>query len=34
LGDATSMVVAHQRILHGPEHPSAITLAVYPSRHA
>jgi len=28
LGDATSMVVAHQRILHGPEHPSAITLAV------
>jgi putative CocE/NonD family hydrolase len=34
LGDATSMVVAHQRILHGPEHPSAITLAVYPSRQA
>jgi len=28
LGDATTMVVAHQRILHGPEHPSAITLAV------
>jgi uncharacterized protein len=28
LGDATSMVIAHQRILHGPEHPSAITLAV------
>jgi putative CocE/NonD family hydrolase len=28
LGDATSMVVAHQRILHGPGHPSAITLAV------
>jgi putative CocE/NonD family hydrolase len=30
LGDATSMVVAHQRILHGPERPSAITLAVAP----
>jgi uncharacterized protein len=28
LGDATTMVVAHQRILHGPEHPSAITLSV------
>jgi uncharacterized protein len=28
LGDATSMVRAHQRILHGPEHPSAMTLAV------
>jgi uncharacterized protein len=28
LGDATSMVVAHQQILHGPVHPSAITLAV------
>ena len=28
LGDATIMVVAHQQILHGPEHPSAITLAV------
>jgi len=28
LGDATRMVVAHQQILHGPEHPSAITLAV------
>jgi putative CocE/NonD family hydrolase len=28
LGDATNMVVAHQQILHGPEHPSAITLAV------
>ncbi len=30
LGDATTMVVAHQQILHGPEHPSAITLAVEP----
>jgi hypothetical protein len=28
LGDATRMVVAHQQILHGPEHRSAITLAV------
>jgi uncharacterized protein len=28
LGDAHTMVVAHQEILHGPEHPSAITLAV------
>jgi putative CocE/NonD family hydrolase len=28
LGDATRMVVAHQHVLHGPEHPSAITLAV------
>jgi len=28
LGDATNMVVAHQQILHGPQHPSAITLAV------
>jgi putative CocE/NonD family hydrolase len=28
LGDATSMVVAHQQILHGPGYPSAITLAV------
>ncbi len=28
LGDATTMVAAHQQILHGPEHPSAITLAV------
>jgi putative CocE/NonD family hydrolase len=28
LGDATTMVVAHQHILHGPEHPSAITLSV------
>jgi putative CocE/NonD family hydrolase len=30
LGDATRMVVAHQRILHGPGHPSAITLSVAP----
>jgi putative CocE/NonD family hydrolase len=28
LGDATAMVVAHQRILHGPEHPSSVTLPV------
>jgi uncharacterized protein len=28
LGDATNMIVAHQRILHGPIHPSAITLSV------
>ncbi len=28
LGDATNMVVAHQQILRGPEHPSAITLTV------
>jgi putative CocE/NonD family hydrolase len=28
LGDACTMVVAHQEILHGPEHPSAIMLAV------
>jgi hypothetical protein len=28
LGDATTLVVAHQRILHGPQHPSAITVAV------
>jgi uncharacterized protein len=28
LGDAATMVVAHQQILHGPEHPSAITLTV------
>jgi uncharacterized protein len=27
LGDATTMVVAHQKILHGPDHPSAITLS-------
>jgi putative CocE/NonD family hydrolase len=28
LGDATSMVVARQHILHGPDHPSSVTLAV------
>jgi putative CocE/NonD family hydrolase len=28
LGDAHTMVVAHQEILHGPEHPSAVTFAV------
>lgn len=28
LGDAATMVVAHQHILHGPEHPSSVTLAV------
>jgi hypothetical protein len=28
LGDGSRMVVAHQQILHGPEHPSAVTLAV------
>jgi putative CocE/NonD family hydrolase len=28
LGDAVTMVVAHQQILHGPEHPSAITISV------
>jgi uncharacterized protein len=28
LGDATTMVVAHQHILHGPDHPSAITLSI------
>ena len=31
LGDATTFIVAHQHILHGPDHPSAITLAVVPS---
>ncbi len=30
LGDACTMVIAHQEILHGPEHPSAITLPVQP----
>ena len=30
LGDTTTMVVAHQQILHGPAYPSAITLAVEP----
>ncbi|HTW67916.1 MAG TPA: CocE/NonD family hydrolase [Bryobacteraceae bacterium] len=28
LGDACSMVIAHQEILHGPQHPSAIILSV------
>jgi hypothetical protein len=28
LGDANTMVVAHQEILHGPEHPSEISLPV------
>jgi uncharacterized protein len=28
LGDATSVIVAHQRILHGREHPSSVTLSV------
>jgi uncharacterized protein len=28
LGDACTMVVAHQEILHGPEHPSAIILPI------
>jgi hypothetical protein len=31
LGDAHTMVIAHQEILHGPEHPSAIILSVQPS---
>jgi putative CocE/NonD family hydrolase len=31
LGDACTMVIAHQEILHGPEHPSAIILQVQPS---
>jgi len=30
LGDAITMVVAHQEILHGPEHPSEIALPVTP----
>jgi putative CocE/NonD family hydrolase len=30
LGDATTMVIAHQQILHGPEHPSAVTLSLEP----
>ena len=30
LGDAQTMVIAHQDILHGPEHPSAIILSVQP----
>jgi uncharacterized protein len=28
LGDASTMVIAHQEILHGPEHPSAIIFQV------
>jgi len=28
LGDASTMVTAHQEILHGPEHPSAIILPI------
>jgi putative CocE/NonD family hydrolase len=31
LGDAHTMVIAHQEILHGPEHPSAIMLPVQQS---
>ena len=31
LGDASTMVVARQQILHGPEHPSAIALTVLQS---
>jgi hypothetical protein len=31
LGDACSMLIAHQEILHGPEHSSSITLPVQPS---
>src|SRR5208337_1065828 len=31
LGDACTMVIAHQEILHGPEHPSAIILPVQQS---
>jgi uncharacterized protein len=30
LGDACTMVIAQQEILHGPEHPSAITLPIQP----
>lgn len=30
LGDAQTMVVAHQEILHGPEHLSSITLPICP----
>ncbi len=30
LGDACTMVIAHHEILHGPEHPSAITLPIQP----
>jgi len=31
LGDACTMVIAHQEILHGPEHPSAIIFQVQQS---
>ncbi len=31
LGNAHTMVIAHQEILHGPKHPSAIMLSVQPS---
>jgi uncharacterized protein len=31
LGDACTMVIAHQEILHGPEHPSAIMFPVQQS---
>jgi len=31
LGDAQTMLVAHQEILHGPDHVSSITLSVIPS---
>ena len=31
LGDAHTMVIAHYEILHGPEHPSAITVPVQQS---
>lgn len=33
LGDACTMVIAHQEILHGPEHRSAIILSVEQSRN-
>jgi len=32
LGDARNLVVAHQEILHGPGHPSSLTLSVTPAR--
>jgi len=32
LGDATTMIVAHQHILHGPEHPSSVMLTVVPAQ--
>jgi uncharacterized protein len=31
LGDACTMIIAHQEILHGPEHPSAITFTAQQS---